>query len=401
MSVNLSHKIRIYPNNIQETYFNKACGCRRLAYNWTLENIEKLYKEGEKSSKYGLCKLFNSIKQEQFPFVSEVTKWSPQKAVYDAWDAYVRWWKKISKHPRYKKRGKSRESFYLGVNTFKVEKRRLKIPKLTSTIKMAQEVRFPGRVLSVTIGKDNNKWYASFLVDVLDAYEYPHTCENQEVCGIDLGIKTLLIVSDGTVYDNPKHLKREEATLRRLNKSFSRKQKGSKNREKAKSLLSRQHEKVSHARRAWQHECTTSLVRENRYICIEDLNVTGMLKNHCLAKSISDAGWSEIRRQLEYKATLSGSVIVLADRFFPSSKLCSVCGVKNKDLVLKDRTWTCYSCNTTHDRDLNAAFNLENLARRYRDSINACGEDVRLGASCDQQPLRSKKRASTSLFNRR
>jgi len=391
VTLHLSHKIRIYPNNIQETYFNKACGCRRLAYNWTLENIKKLYEADEKPSKYGMCSLFNSIKQEQFPFVMEVTKWATQKAHYDAWDAYKRWWKKTSKHPRYKKRGKSRESFYLGVETFKVEKKRLKIPKLSSKIKMAQEIRFPGRLLSLTIGKDSNKWYASFLVEVLATYKYPHTCENQEVCGIDLGIKSLLIVSDGTVYENPKHLRRKKVNLRALNKSLSRKQKGSKNREKAKILLSRQHEKIKHSRRNFQHKCTTSLVRENKYIGIEDLNVSGMLKNHCLAKSIADAGWSEIRRQLEYKAKLSGSVIVLADRFFPSSKLCSVCSVKNKDLVLKDRTWTCSACNTTHDRDLNAAYNLESLARRYRD----CGEDVSLETLCSQQPRRSKKRAST------
>ncbi|RLC78984.1 MAG: transposase, partial [Chloroflexi bacterium] len=198
MSLILSHKIRIQPNNVQETYFKKACGCRRLAYNWAVATIPKIYAAGEKTSKYDISKRFNAIKKENYSYVFEVSKWSVQMGIFDAWESYIKFWKKTSKgHPKFKKKGKSRDSFYIGSIGIKVDKRRLKIPKLSSSIKMSQEIRFPGKLISVTIGKDDNKWYATFSIEVDKTYKYPHTCKNQAVCGIDMGLTNLMIVSDG------------------------------------------------------------------------------------------------------------------------------------------------------------------------------------------------------------
>ena len=361
-----------------------------------MEKVPQVYAVGEKTSKYDISKRFNAIKKEDYPYVLEVSKWAVQMGVQDAWTAYERFWKKISKgHPKFKKKGKSRDSFYLGGDSLKVNRRKVKIPLLSSTIRMAQEIRFPGKITSVTIGKDNNKWYASFSVEVDETYKYPHTCENQAVCGIDMGLTNLMIVSDGTVFSNPKYLKQHERKLKRLQKSLSRKKKGSNRREKAKRLLSRQQEKVKNLRRDYQHKCTSGLVRKYKYLGLETLNVKGLLKNHNLAKGIQDAGWGEIRRQFTYKTLLSGSCIILADQFYPSSKLCSVCGKKNQNLVLGITDWVCSSCKITHDRDLNAAYNLKNLARRYRESLNTRGEDVSLETLCSQQPLRNEKLAST------
>lgn len=368
----LSHKIRLYPNNKQGTYFRKACGIKRFVYNWALTESRRLYESGTKTSGYDLCKRFNSIKRQEFPWTSDVTKWAPQKAIYDARDALVRWWKKLSQAPRFKKKGKCRESFYLGVNSFRVNGQDFYVPKL-GQVKMAQGIRFPGKVRSVTVSQDGDQWYASFLVQLDDTWVYPNTCENQEVLGVDLGVKTLVTTSDGEYVENPRWLVRHERKLRRLQKNVSRKQKGSCNRRKAVKRLRTQHRRVRNARNDLLHKLTSGWVGLYRFIGIEDLNVHGMLSNHRLAKHISDASFYEIRWQLEYKAVLGGSTVVIADRFYPSSKECSACGNVKKELGLGERTYTCSVCEFTCDRDLNAAYNLKSVARRHRETLNACG----------------------------
>lgn len=388
----LAHKIRLDPNNKQITYFKRACGTRRFAYNWGLSESRKLYEQGVKTSGFDLVKRFNSIKAESFPWIAEVSKWAPQKAIQDSWDALKRFWSKKAKYPRFKKRGKSRESFYLGDGHFEAKGFKLRIPKL-GWVKMHQEVRFPGVVKSVTISQDGDRWFASFSIEVDESFVYPNTCENQEVVGIDLGIKTLMTLSTGEKVENPRFLREKEGNLRKLQKNLSRKVKGSSNWKKAKGLLQVTHRRVRDARRDFTHKVTSRIVKSFRFIGIEDLNVRGMLKNRRLSKALSEVVFSEIRRQIEYKAKLGSSEVAIIPRFYPSSKTCSDCGFVIEKLSLSDREWDCPSCGVIHDRDENAAMNLKIYALRHR----VCGEEVR-PESLLIRGLSSMKQGSSSLL---
>jgi putative transposase len=384
----LSHKIKIYPNEETKVYFAKACGIKRFAYNWALARWKEKYKAGEKGiSGFSLVKEWNAIKESEYPWALEVSKWVPQKAIQDLGEAFVRFFEKKAKYPKFKKKGRCRESFYLGQSALRIKGKRFKIPKL-GWVKMAQEVRFPGEIKSVTISKVGSDWFASFSVDLDDSYIYPHCCENQAVVGVDLGVKKLAVFSNETSFDAPRSYRRFEKKLKRANRALSRKVKGSKRRAKAKLTLSKAHLKVKRIREAKIHEITAYAAKNFRVIGVEDLNVRGMLKNHKLAKSVSDASFGEFLRQIQYKALLGGSWIAQADRYFPSSKLCSDCGYKLETLDLSVREWACPDCGVVHDRDLNAAQNLEKVARSYWETLNARGEVVR------PKPLKRIRRSS-------
>jgi len=353
---------------------------RRFAYNWALNRWKEKHQAGEKSdcSGYSLVKEFNAIRREQFPWTYDVTKWASQKAIQDLGATFKRFFNKQNRYPQFKKKGRCRDSFYLGLVDFKLEGKKIHIPKL-GWIKMAQELRFPGKPKSVTISREGSEWFVSVLVDVDPSWKYPHQCKSQATVGIDLGIgDRLAILSDGTIIENPRVYRRLERKIKRFNQSLSRKQKGSKNREKIKTQLARLHTRIRRVRADTTHRMTAQIVEQYRVIGVEDLSVKGMMKNRRLSKSFGDASLGEILRQLQYKSELAGCELVQADRGFPSSKLCSECGWKNADLQLGDREWVCEDCGCVHDRDLNAARNLEIVAQRHRETINACGEDVRL-----------------------
>jgi len=374
----LAHKIRLYPNNRQATYFKQACGVRRFSYNWALAESLRLHNEGEKTSGYDLCKRLNAVKHDQFPWMTDVTKWAPQKGVYDAWDALISWWKGRTRRPRFHKKGKQRDRFYLGINAFSVKGRKIRIPKI-GYVKMAQELRFPGKLKHAVVSRDGDHWYASVSVEIDDTWNYKHQCKSEGAVGIDVGIKSLAVISNegGTqTVHNPRFFVSRQRKLRRLQKALSRKKKGSNRRAKAKLAVTVAYRKIRNTRSDFIHKLTSVVVRENRFIGIEDLNVKGMVKNRKLAKHVSDASFGEIRRQLTYKASLAGAEVVLADRFFPSSKLCSTCGYKLDELSLGTREWRCPQCKSLHDRDVNAAMNLRNVARRYRETQNARGDCV-------------------------
>ena len=376
--VQLAHKIRIYPSQEAEVYLRRSCGIARFAWNWALGHWRTKYAQGERGmSGFSLVKEFNSVKKTEFPWTSEVSKWAPQKAIQNLGDAFSRFFKKTSKYPRFKKKGRSRDSFYLDAAVVKLSGKYLHLPKLPRPIKMAQAIRFDGDLRSVVISRDScGDWFASFSVVLPDSYVYPHQCESQATVGVDVGISTLVTLSDGTKIDNPRSLRSKERKLRRFSKALSRKQKGSRNREKARIRLAGVHRKVTRIRRDATHRVTSGLVKSFRFIGIEDLNVRGMLRNHRIAKSLQDAAFQEFRRQLEYKAPLAGSNVAVAARFYPSSKLCSDCGYRLTELSLNIRVWECPACGAVQDRDVNAAKNLDSVARRYRETKNACGEGV-------------------------
>lgn len=237
---------------------------------------------------------------------------------------------------------------------------------------MRETLRFSGKILSATISRKADQWYVSITVDTEDV---PPMCENQAIVGVDLGVNRLATLSDGTFVVGAKPHKALMNRLRRLSRSLSRKQKGSKNRAKAKLKLAKLHAKIANIRNDELHKLTTRLANQYGVVVVEDLNVKGMMANHRLARSVGDMGFHEFRRQLAYKIAMRGGQLMVADRWFASSKICSECGAKQKNMPLSIREWTCPECRTHHDRDLNAARNLMNWA--VSSTVTACGEDVR------------------------
>lgn len=342
-----SHKIKLEPNNLQVTYFKKACGVKRFVFNWGLAEWKRQYVAGLKPSAFQLKKEFNEIKAEQFPFVKEVTKCAAECAFSNLDKAFRGFFKKTSKYPNFKKKGQ-RDSFYLTNTSFSVEGNFIRVPRL-GNVKMAEALRFRGRIMSAVISKTADKWFVSISVEMEDPTP---TCENQAV-GVDLGVFKLATLSDGTSFENLRLTQKSAKQLRRLNKSLARKKKGSENWKKAKARLSNLHFKISCRRSNHIHKMTTEITRKFSDVVLEDLNVRGMASNRRLAKSISDASFREVRRQLEYKAQR----IHFVDRFFPSSKLCMNCGTLHQ-MPLSKRIFECACGVGPVDRDVHAAQNL-------------------------------------------
>jgi putative transposase len=354
VKISLAHKIELKPNNIQKGYFARACGTARFVWNWGLAEWSRQYAEGLKPSGLGLKKEFNLIKKEEFPWILEVLRDANSQPFSNLQKAFNSFFKGISKYPTFKKKGIS-DSFYIANDKFKVEGKAVSIPKL-GWVKMTECLGYSGKILSATVSRAADKWFVSFNVQMSIT---PSTCENQAVVGVDLGIKTLATLSNGEMVQGPKALRKMQKKLKRLQQSLSKKEKGSKNREKQKRKVARLYYKISCIRLDSLHKLTSKLVLNHSVIVIEDLNVSGMMANHKLARAISDMGFYEFRRQLSYKALTAGVHVVIADRWFPSSKRCSSCGAKHQNLMLSDRTFICPTCSFNIDRDLNAAKNLE------------------------------------------
>ena len=371
------HKVRLEPNDKQATGLSRAAGVSRFAYNWGLDLWGKQYdefKRGErdtKPSQLSIRRELNAIKREKFPWMLESTKCAPQEALINLGKAFDRFFKKQGKYPQFKKRG-VRDSFRLSSGQFSVTYKngvpRLRVPRV-GMIRLSEAPRFDGELMSVTVSRTADRWFASLMFRMDDVDATPSS--STEVAGIDLGVREL-VVSNGDRLQVPRAYRRAERQLHRSQQSLSRKEKGSKNRQKAKAKVARLHYRTACVRSNWQHQVTSRLVNDYATLVIEDLNVAGMMKNRRLAKSISDVGFGELRRQLEYKAAQSGTEVVVADRWFPSSKMCNVCGTRTKSLPLSIRAWDCAGCGAHHDRDLNAAINLRNLA--VSSTVPACGE---------------------------
>jgi len=352
-----AHKIRIFPTKEQELYLSKACGTSRFAYNWALAQWKKKYETKEQVNEGLLRKELNSIKREEFPWMLEVTKCSPEQAVRDLGSAFQKFFKKQAGFPKFKKKG-TKDSFYFSNDQGKIIGKELYVPKLKQLIRCSEELRFEGKIMSYTISRDVDRWYVSITVETNHKLKRK---ENAGCVGIDLGIKTLATLSDGTIFIAKKFYHNAEKKLKRLSRQLSRKQKGSANRAKTKLKLARQHRKVRLARKDYLHQITTRITTKYNKVVIEDLNVAGMVKNHKLAKAIQNMGFYMFRSMLENKAKQTGCEIVVADRFFPSSKKCSNCGNIKQDLTLKMRVYSCEHCGLEIDRDLNASKNLEDL----------------------------------------
>ena len=384
----LSQRIALDLNNVQATYFRKSCGTARFAYNWARAQWEAQYKAGQKPTAFKLCKQFNAIKKAEFPWVSEVTSRAQEGAILNLGEAYKRFFRKESAYPKFKKRG-VKDSFELPYRYVEVRDNTVRVPSL-GWVRTFQPLRFQGLIKVAHIVRHGHRWFLSVAIETENPF--PQS-ENQAAVGVDLGVTTMATLSTGEKLTGPKphfHLLKR---LRRLNKSLSRKQNGSRNRDKAKRRLSQLHARIGNIRKDFLHRLTNRLVTNFRVIAIEDLNVKGMVRNRPLARAISDMGFYEFKRQLKYKAEWRGVRVVEVDRFFPSSKTCSACGVIVESLPLSIREWKC-DCGSVHDRDINAAINLKNIA--VKSTVSACGEiGAGLVRKSKTKPI-SAKQESTS-----
>ena len=364
-----AHKIRLNPTPEQEVYFRKAAGTKRFVYNWALSRWKWAKAQG--TPVYGMmaAKLdFNAIKREQFPWAYEVAKDVCEGAFQDAGAALKNYfdWKNGKRKgakvgfPKFKSKKNKQQSFRLNNDKFWVDGHIIKIPNL-GYVNMAEPLRFNGKIMGAVVSKVADWWFVSIQVEVQQPE--PKQFEQQAV-GVDVGVKALATLSDGSVFENQKPLRSEMNRLRKLNRSMSRRQKGSNRWWKAKRKVGRFHFRVANQRADAHHKASYQIASTYRVVGIEDLHVKGMVKNRRLSLAVSDAGLGEFIRQLEYKSAQLGGQAVRVGRFFASSKICNDCGHINQALTLADRKWTCGGCGVVHDRDWNASRNIEREALR-------------------------------------
>lgn len=354
-------KFRLYPTKPQAELMQKTFGCVRFVYNQMLAYNLDGYKEHGKA--WNLDFAYKKFR-DQHEFLKEVSAGALGYSALGIKSAYINWFKSLSKKrkgaavmaPKFKSKHKSRKSFKLQASKFRLDGDTLHLEKM-GLVKTRGIPELPkqAKFISVTVTQNaSGEYFASVCAEV-EVGLLPYT---DTVVGIDLGLKDFVVLSSGQRVQAPKFFRESQTKLKKAQQHLSRKVKGSNSYARQKRKVARVHRDIANRRQWFLHDLTTKLVREYGVICVEDLNVDGMLKNHKLAKSIADAGWSEFVRQLEYKSDWYGRTLVKVDRYYPSSKTCSCCGHVNQDLVLSDREWTCINCHTVVDRDLNAAYNI-------------------------------------------
>jgi putative transposase len=382
MLVTRAYKTELDLNDQQTIACKQHAGAARWAYNWGLQRKQEEYKATKRSpNAMELHRELNALKKTDVPWMYDVSKCAPQEALRNLDAAFKHFFrrcqlKKVGQlrgkvgYPQFKSKKKGLGSFRL-TGSIAIFSDAIQLPRL-GRLRLKERGYLPTsgvKVLSATVSEQAGHWYVSVQVE----QEQSVPVNTGPVVGVDLGVKALATFSDGTVIANPRHLKRRLKKLKRFHRAVSRKVKGSKNRRKAANRLSKLYRKVANQRQNTLHQVTSRLAKTKQVIVIEDLNVSGMLKNHHLAQAIADVGFGEFRRQLVYKAAWYGSRVLLASRSYPSSKTCSGCTWMDEDLTLADRTFHCEQCGLVMDRDLNAAINLERLAESSSDTGNACG----------------------------
>ena len=356
----IAYKYRLYPNKEQKTQIEKTFGCCRFVYNQTLAYRKEKYKEEQVSVNKTDCNNYcNRELKNKYEWLKEVDKFALTNAIYNMDSAYQKFFKEHAGYPKFKSKHDSHKSYTTNYTNRNIavnfENNKVKLPKLKA-VKAKLHRGFKGQIKSATVSQvSSGKYYVSILVET-EHKELVHTNDN---IGIDLGIKDLCITSDGKIYKNLKIIRKYERQLVKLQRKLSHKEKRSKNYYKIKKKIALCHEKIRNTRKDYLHKVSHEIISENQVIVSENLQIKNMVKNHHLAKAISDVSWYELTRQLEYKAKWNGRKYIKIDTFYASSQLCSVCGYKNlntKDLSV--RMWTCPNCGSKHDRDINAAKNI-------------------------------------------
>ena len=368
-----AYRYRFYPTSEQAHNLASTFGCCRFVYNCGLSTSKVSYwKLGVKMSHNTLSQAMTALKKEEgTAWLSEVSSVPLQQALRHLKSAFVNFFEGRAQYPVFKKKHGVQSATYTD-NAFMLRGQVLTLAKQSEPLDIVWSRPLPDgcKPSSVTITKDKAGRY---FVSILLEEEIAPLPKTDKSIGIDLGLKAFLITSDGESIVNPKYYGRSEKKLAKAQRRLAKKKKGSKNRAKARQKVTKLHARIADTRRDFQHQVSTRLVRENQTICLETLNVKGMQKNHCLAKSISDVGWSEFVRQLEYKARWYGRTIIKIDRWYPSSKTCSACQHILEELTLDVREWICPNCGTCHDRDINAAQNIKAVGL----TVLACGGTVR------------------------
>jgi putative transposase len=370
-----AYRYRFYPTTEQQQLLARTFGCSRYVYNWALrQKIDAYYQRGERLSYSDLSLgLTHLKKQVTTQWLNEVASVPLQQALRHLEQAFLNFFEGRARYPSFKKKQSSQSATYVGT-AFQLKGTSLILAKMDQPLDMHWSRPLPTgcQPSSVTVSLDTaGRYFISILVEE----EIPPLDVTPKMLGLDLGLKSMVITSEGHTFGNPKFFAKDEKKLARAQRRLAKKTKGSKNREKARRKVATIHARIADRRRDYQHKLSTKLIRENQVVCVESLQVKNLAQNHCLAKAISDVGWGELVRQLDYKARWYGRTLVKIDKFYPSSKRCHHCGYVLTFLSLDIRQWVCPECQLAHDRDINAAKNV--LAAGL--AVSACGEAVRPG----------------------
>ena len=389
--VRTAYKVRAYPDAEQASVLNRTFGCVRVVWNRTLADRHARYATEGKPTSYreSDAALTAMKKTPELCWLSEVSSVPLQQTLRHQHAAFQAFFQKRSRYPRYKSRRGKQAATYTK-SAFRWRDGQLTLAKMAAPLRFVWSwPELDPAALdpsTVTVSRDPaGRWFAVLHVDVPEPAPLPRTGQS---VGVDLGLKDFAVLSNGEHIPHPKHMERREQRLKRYQRQLARKQKGSANRAKARAKVARQHARVTDARRDFLHKTSTSLVRRFDGIAAEDLNVSGMVRNHSLARAISRTGWAEFRAFLAYKCERYSRTLVIADRWYPSSKTCSGCGHLLASLSLDTRRWVCPGCGVLHDRDVNAA---KNIATAGGLPVDACGGNVRRqGSPLPQLPAKQE-----------